>query len=146
MNYYFDTRHGVIGIVATDAPEEGMIKVKKGQSLLAARYALVDGEIVDRFPGKSDEEVLAALSSGASQDSAPAPRPISKLAFMERFTDAELAAIYQAAKEDVRVEVWMDKLKLAAEVDLADARTRAGVEALESFGLIGKGRVEEILA
>jgi hypothetical protein len=65
---------------------------------------------------------------------------------MERFTDEELAAIYAAAKTDVRVEVWMDKMKLASEIDLADPRTRAGVEALEALGLIGQGRAAEVLS
>lgn len=149
MSLYFDTRNGMIAVIETDAPDEGMIKVKRGQSTLAARYALDEsGALVDRFPGKTDEEVLAEI---AAQQAAPAPaqpvsRTVTKLAFMERFTDEELAAIYAAAKTDVRVEVWMDKMKLASEIDLADPRTRAGVEALEALGLIGQGRAAEVLS
>jgi hypothetical protein len=148
MSLYFDTRHGAIAVVETEIPEPGMVKVKRGQSTLALRYALQDGEIVDRFPGKTDEEVLAELAAQQQTPAnpQPSPRPLTKLAFMERFTDEELAAIYAAAKTDVRVEVWMDKLKLASEVDLADARTRAGVEALEALGLIGQGRAAEVLS
>lgn len=70
---------------------------------------------------------------------------ISKLAYMERFTDAELTAIYGAAKVSLAVEVWMEKFKLAEFIDLSDPRTLAGLQSLESNGLIGPGRALEVL-
>lgn len=70
---------------------------------------------------------------------------ISKLAYMERFSDAELAAIYGAAKVSLAVEVWLEKFKLAEFIDLSDPRTLAGLQALEANGLIGPGRALEIL-
>lgn len=150
MSYYFDIRCGQVAVIETDTPEEGMVKLTSKQSRLAARYRLDEsGQIVDAFPGKTDEEVLAEIAAQqaqAAQTVTQMPRAITKLAFMERFTDEELAAIYQAAKQDVRVEVWMDKLKLATEVDLADPRTQTGVQALEALGLIGEGRAAQILA
>lgn len=144
--------NGVVRDIATEALDGYLPAPSKATSTLALRYELRDGKVVDRFPGKSDEEVLAAIAAqqqqqqSAAASDAHAPRPISKLAFMERFTDEELAAIYAAAKTDVRVEVWMDKLKLAGEVDLNDPRTQAGVRALEALGLIAEGRAAEILA
>lgn len=140
--------NGVVRDIATEALEGYLPAPSKATSMLALRYALQDGKVVDRFPGKSDEEVLAELAAQQQTPAnpQPAPRPVTKLAFMERFTDEELAAIYAAAKTDVRVEVWMDKMKLASEIDLADPRTRAGVEALEALGLIGQGRAAEVLS
>ena len=76
---------------------------------------------------------------------APSLGHISKLAYMERFTDAELAAIYGAAKVSLAVEVWMEKFKLAEFIDLADPRTLVGLQALEANDLIGPGRALEIL-
>lgn len=76
---------------------------------------------------------------------APPLGQISKLAYMERFTDAELTAIYGAAKVSLAVEVWMEKFKLADFIDLSDPRTLTGLQALESNGLIGPGRALEIL-
>lgn len=78
----------------------------------------------------------------------PAPPPVrtvSKLQYMGRFTDSELAAIYTAAKAVVQVEIWLDKFKLTSEVDLDDPRTIAGLQAMEAAGLIGAGRAQEIL-
>lgn len=75
-----------------------------------------------------------------------APRHISPLAYMNRFTDSELATIYTAAKTVVAVEVWLAKFNRAQYIDLDDASTIAGLNAMESAGLIGSGRASAILA
>jgi len=80
---------------------------------------------------------------------APAPTPpkvITKLAFMNLFTDAELVTIYTAAKSSVAIEVWIKKLEAAKDVTLSNQATIDGVKALEASALIGAGRAAEILA
>lgn len=160
MKALFDDSGRCIALGDGAGFEEAVALPKKMTSTLVARYRLEDGRVVDRFAGLSDEEAVAKLEEERQaeerarlqalqahlQERAHAPRQISKLAFMERFTDEELAAIYAAAKTDVRVEVWMDKLKLSEFVDLADPRTQDGVLNLEAAGLIGAGRGNEILA
>jgi len=81
----------------------------------------------------------------------PEPTPVSirtltKLEYMDRFTDAELAGIYTAAKSVVHVEIWLEKFKLATEVNLDDPRTLFGLQAMESAGLLAAGRAFEIAA
>lgn len=79
-------------------------------------------------------------------------RRLTKLEYMNRFTDLELAAIYTAAKSIVAVEVWLAKFNATTPdpdgtaVDLSDPRTIAGVQALEAAGLLEAGRAAEILA
>jgi hypothetical protein len=73
-------------------------------------------------------------------------RTLTKLAYMNRFTDAELAAIYTVAKSNVQIEVWLDKFKLAEEINLDDQSTIYGVQVLEAAGLLAAGRSAEILA
>jgi len=79
-------------------------------------------------------------------------RRVTKLEYMNRFTDTELATIYSAAKVSVLVEVWLAKFNAATpeadgtSVDLDDPRTVSGLHALEDGGLIGTGRAAEILA
>jgi len=75
-----------------------------------------------------------------------ARRLISRLDYMNRFTDAELAAIYTAARTDVNVEIWLEKFKLASSINLDDPKTLLGLQALETLGLIATGRAAEILA
>jgi hypothetical protein len=65
---------------------------------------------------------------------------------MNRFTDAELAGIYTAAKSIIAVEIWFEKFKLAGDINLDDPRTVAGLQAMEAAGLLVAGRASEILA
>ncbi len=104
--------------------------------------------MVDRFPGKTDEEVLAIIAAEQAAPTTPPaepPRVITKLAFMNRFTMEELAAIYTAAKTEVMVEVFLDKLKIAEEVNLDDPQTIVGLQALAASGLLTEARVQEVL-
>lgn len=74
-----------------------------------------------------------------------APRTLTKLEWMNRFTDIELATIYTAAKQSIAVEIWLEKFRLSSEVNTGDQRTIDGVQALEVAGIIGVGRAQEIL-
>jgi hypothetical protein len=128
------------------------LELREGDSTLALRYALVNGKIVDKFEGKTDEQVLAQIKSDAEAAQAEvvatpvAKAPITKLEFMNRFTMDELAGIYTAAKTEVMIEVFLDKLKLATEINLSDANTIAGVNSLTTAGLLTADRAKEILA
>ena len=70
----------------------------------------------------------------------------SKLEFLNRFTDEELAGILDAAKINSLIAVWVKKLDLAENVNLIDERIINGVNKLEEFGLLSIGRAAEILA
>lgn len=150
MNAYFDIRNGHIAIIETDTPEPGWIKLTSKQSRLAARYGLDDdGNVVDAYPGKTDEEVMAAIAeqqAAQAQSTEPSSRVLTKLQFLNRFTNEELAAVYTAAKTNVLVEVFLDKLKLAQEINLDDPQTVGGLQALAAAGLLSEARVQEVLA
>lgn len=72
-------------------------------------------------------------------------RVITKLEYMNKFTDTELATIYTLAKTNVGIEIWLEKFKLASDINLDDVRTIGGVTALEQAGIIAPGRAQEIL-
>lgn len=76
----------------------------------------------------------------------PSVRVLTKLAYINRFTDEELVGIYSAAKVSVPVEIWLKKFELAEEINLDDERTVAGLYAMEAGGLLASGRAAEILA
>lgn len=75
-----------------------------------------------------------------------AGKQLSQIDFLARFSDEELAILYTAAKTNVAIEIMMDKFRVAQFIDTADPRTRSGVQALETGGIIGPGRAAEILA
>jgi hypothetical protein len=74
------------------------------------------------------------------------PFVVNKTNFLERFSDTELANILTAAKTQVAIEVFVKRLNEAPTVDLAAPRTVSGLQALETYGLIGVGRAAQILA
>tara|TARA_R110000744_G_C19182065_1_gene542834 strand:- start:136 stop:546 length:411 start_codon:yes stop_codon:yes gene_type:complete len=92
-------------------------------------------------------------SYGGSVFTAPPPEPepvpspiISRLAFRNRFTFAEKQGIYTAAETSVDIRIFLDDIASAADIDLTDPQTIAGVQSLEASGLITSGRGAEILA
>lgn len=147
MSVYFDIRNDAVAVIETDAPETGWIKLTTKQSRLAARYRVEAGKVVDAYPGKTDEEVLALIASeqAAQVEASPPQKVITKLQFLNRFTNEELAAVYTAAKTNVLIEVFMDKLKLAQEVNLDDPQTVGGLQALAAARLLSEARAQEVL-
>ncbi|MHB8123992.1 MAG: hypothetical protein ACYDG4_18050 [Desulfuromonadaceae bacterium] len=86
---------------------------------------------------------------------APATR-ITRLAFRNRFTQAEKVALELAALDDpaapmaqrqqaAAIRVYLSDVNSASFIDLSNDGTRDGVVALEAGGLIGVGRALEIL-
>lgn len=86
----------------------------------------------------------------------PASVKITKLAFRQRFTQAEKITI-ELASLDVpagtlesrqaaaQMRVWLEDIDAAQFIDLNYGPTRDGVQALESYGLIAAGRAAVIL-
>lgn len=76
-------------------------------------------------------------------------RIITRLAFLSRFTDAEAIAIDLASiggtVEAATLRRAQAKINAAEEIQLDNAETRAGVQALETAGLIAAGRAAAIL-
>lgn len=76
----------------------------------------------------------------------PAIKQITRLQFLNRFTDTELDTIYTAAKTNVSLEVMLDKFRAAEYIDLNDTQTIDGINILEAIGLISTGRAQVILS
>ena len=72
-------------------------------------------------------------------------RIMSKLEFLNLFTDEELAAILTAAKQSALVEVFIKKLDLSEFIDLAYEPTVAGLRAMSDAGLLTSDRAEAII-
>jgi hypothetical protein len=108
------------------------------------RYKLKDGNVI-----LADADFIAAHHPDAELlEDVVEPeikQPISVLDFRNRFTQAEKIAIYTAAKQVVAIQVWIDDLASAKDVNVTHTQTIEGINALEAAGLIGVGRAAEIL-
>lgn len=104
----------------------------------------------------ADEEAAEQLYPGAwrlaEQQEDPAPPPdlrITRLAFLDRFTDAEAVAIdlasIGATVQAAGLRRYLHKVNSATHIDLARSDLQAGVQALEAAGLLAAGRAEQIL-
>ena len=77
------------------------------------------------------------------------PRHITRLAFLNRFTDDEAISIdlasIGATVQAAGLRRYMNKVNAATFIDLAGPDTRAGVQALEAGEVLAAGRAAEIL-
>lgn len=70
---------------------------------------------------------------------------ITKLALLDRMTDAEFSTILTAAKTDADVEVWKTRFDAATSIDLNSDRTKLGFAMLVTKNLLTQERATEIL-
>lgn len=70
---------------------------------------------------------------------------VTRLALRNRFTFAEKVAIETAAETDAEVRVLLKDLESATHIDLTRPDTIAGMQILESKGILAAGRSAEIM-
>lgn len=101
-------------------------------------------------------EEAAAIEARFNAPPPPQIRRITEFAFRNRFSAAEKITIEMAALDDptqsllqrqraAALRVYLADVRAAAYVDLDMPTTRAGVQDLESMGMIAVGRAEQIL-
>lgn len=108
-------------------------------------------EIINQY--QDGEYTVTEYASGRVERRLPASTPqatpikrvLTRLAFRNRFTPAEKVALYTAAESSVQIKIYLDDLAAATFVDPERPDTIAGVQALETAGVIGAGRAAEIL-
>jgi hypothetical protein len=118
---------------------------------------IMDGDVVVTTLVVSDEAFAEEnypgvwrLSADHPQDaSAVSDLRITRLAFLDRFTDAEAVQIdlasIGATVAAAQVRRYLHKVNSATHIDLARQDLQAGVQALEAAGLLAAGRAEQIL-
>lgn len=129
-------KNGVVENVIEAAPEN---RYSASQHLEGNGYTVVVSETAS--PGDTWD----------GNDFARPPKPIVKQnlthrQFLKRLTAQEFKSILQAAKNNSDVDMFLYLFERAQEIDLADPDTLAGVQMLESAGLLANGRAAEILA
>jgi len=76
----------------------------------------------------------------------PEPIIITKLEYRNLFTFNEKIALYEAAKTNTIIQVFLDDVMAAQFVDLTDVSTVQGVQYLYSQNIITAGRINQILS
>lgn len=103
------------------------------------------------FIGQNPQDVGIGWTYNGVSFSPPPPVPeyygtvISKVAFRFRLTDAEYVGILSAAKTDIEVASWVETFNMSVKIDLANQRTKDGVQNLVGKNLLTQARADEIL-
>jgi len=122
-------------------------------------HAVGDGSNYDDIVWDSGADIPSKATLDewiSSNNSAMIDWKITVLAFRNRFTTAEKVAIEMASLDNpsaavqqrmlaASLRVMNADLAVATFVDLARPDTRAGVQSLETYGIIGAGRASAIL-
>ena len=144
----------IVGVVAESQADQAFA-LPEGAGSDLRRYSVVKGKLVDAFKGKTDKEVEEHFIAQAVVEDVPVTDvpvvkpPLTKLAFMNLFTMEELAGIYTAAKSEVMIELFLEKVKFATEsagISMSDPDMSKGLSTLAAIGLLTPERAEEILA
>lgn len=121
---------------------------------LALQFVAVPDEVVPGSRRSLDEFGDVIWTAPVVVAPPPPPQPyygriITRLAFLNRFTDAEAIAIDLASTgataQAATLRRAQAKINTAEEIQLDNAETRAGVQALETAGLLAAGRATAIL-
>ena len=100
------------------------------------------------YSGKSDEEVLEAIKVKHEQEKAAEPeigKVLDHTDFFNLFTNEELVAVYTAAKDNVYLQIFLDKIKVAKKIILNDPEVIAGSGLLVQLGILTEERRTAIL-
>jgi hypothetical protein len=93
--------------------------------------------------------IIIVSGPGSNPGPSESDHRITRLAFLNRFTDAEAIALDLASIgttiEAASIRRYMQKVNAATFIDLARDDTITGVRQLETVGLIGTGRADRIL-
>jgi hypothetical protein len=117
------------------------------------RQVFIGGKWINGTPTQAGQRFrfadVGGWSYGTYQPDAVEPvadMRITKLAFKQRFTQAERIAIREAVQTVPEVYDFEDLVNSASFIDLARPDTIAAVHYIEAGGLIAEGRAVEILS
>ena len=136
---------GVVADISEEALEGYLPADESCTSTLALRYKSENGQAVDMYPGKTDQEVLDLIKLAADQDIVTETKAIDRIDFFNLFTIEELAGVYAAAKDNVLLQILLDKIKVAAKVELDNKDVIQGVGLLTQMGILTEERATAIL-
>ena len=141
--------NGIVADISEEAMEGYLPADETCTSTLALRYKSENGQAVDMYPGKTDQEVLDLIKLEAEQE-AVVPTVAGKILdhtdFYNLFTIEELEAIYTLAKENVRLQIFLDKVKVAKKIVLSDPEIMLGLSLLVQATILTEERRTAILA
>lgn len=122
--------------------------LREGESTFGPRYGVEDGQIVDKYPNKTDEEVaiLVAAQEAAVAEVAAALAEVSPVEFKLLFTPEERIALRTARVTDAILQDFFDIAEdpRLTKVELTLSSTIAALDYMVSKNLLTAERAAKI--
>lgn len=135
---------------ALEAPTGNVVReLGNSDSTMALRYGVVNGAIVDMFPGQTDTAILdGVLHAQNTQIEATNVGKVSPVEFKLLFTAAERIAMRAARTSDPVLEDFFDIAEdpRLTFVDLSAASTQQAIGYMAAKGLLTTERAAQVLA
>lgn len=140
MSFYARINDGIVAERPVDLPDK-LTPTDCFVPDIASTFVPCDSTITQgmTWDGKSFGPAPAPVQAPVAPDTT-----LSFMAFIGLFTTSEQSAIISS--DDPQIKLFCLMAAGASIVDLADLRTVAGTQELETLGLIGKGRAKQVLA
>lgn len=127
--------------VLVQLPENELLTVSY-EPMVAGEHQIVkvrEGDIPDLTKFFWHGNSLSFIESRAS-------RFCTQEAFVRLMTLDELRSIYTLAKNNIDMEIWLDRFKMSKEIDKDDPFLIDGLQSLVAAGIFTQDRVNEILS
>lgn len=106
----------------------------------------IDGDFISITYPNGVKEEKQYWEPVAPEPAPSAPRILTHLQYMNRFTQAELRSIYALAKTVIDMEIWLDKFRQATHINLDEQELIDGLASLVAAGVLAANRPAEIRA
>ena len=110
---------------------------------LLIRTDLLADDGTDRINDMWD--VIAKIWKPDDRPLPPETRLLSKIDFIELFTDAEMESLIDFAKTNTKAALFLRKLDSYEIINLNNTKLQAAITAMETVGVLLAGRASEII-
>ena len=90
-------------------------------------------------------DVIAKIWKPDDRPLPPETRLLSKIDFIELFTDAEMESLIDFAKTNTKAALFLRKLDSYEIINLNNTKLQAAITAMETVGVLLAGRASEII-
>ena len=108
-------------------------------------FYMVNGVLTHKIYNKDISQQTIPIPDPIPANIPPVITRLTKLEFVNRFTDVEFKNIISLSKTNEDIEFWYLKFNLATYIDITDPLTILGVQNLELMEILNSGRANEIL-
>ena len=137
----------LVGINENNRSGEALVNILINNTIYQKNmiFYMVNGVLTHKIYNKDISQQTIPIPDPIPANIPPVITRLTKLEFVNRFTDVEFKNIISLSKTNEDIEFWYLKFNLATYIDITDPLTILGVQNLELMEILNSGRANEIL-